>query len=232
VKRPLFFISGWGATEKVWDPLLKDLGNDFPPFRISWHECLKNGNLLEKSVKMSSHAVVLVGWSLGGLIALQTAVSMPQKVSGLCLISATSRMVEDDNYAGVPEKALKAMVLKFKRKPGVVIEDFSENCFHPQSDQALRNLFGDMAESFTHQSMTQGLGFLKETDLRSSLPEIEVPTLILHGENDRIIPTGQAHFLGNRVPNSSLAILEDAGHALPLTHPSWLAGQIKVFLNG
>lgn len=229
---PLFFISGWGTTEKVWDPLLKGLGNDFFADCFSWHECLETDNPLEESLKKSSDATVLVGWSLGALIALRTAVSMPKKVSGLCLISATSRMVEEDHYEGISEKALKAMILKFKRKPDAVVEDFSKNCFQPRNDPALRRFFREMAGSFAPQSMRGGLDFLKETDLRSRLPEIGLPTLILHGEKDCIIPVAHARFLDRRIRSSSLAIQKDAGHALPLTHSLWLAEHIKVFLNG
>ena len=77
-----------------------------------------------------------------------------------------------------------------------------------------------------------GLGYQKKTDLRSRLPEIRVPVLILHGGKDRIIPVGQARFMNNNICKSSITVLENAGHALPLTHPSWLAGQIETYLNG
>jgi pimeloyl-ACP methyl ester carboxylesterase len=54
---------------------------------------------------------------------------------------------------------------------------------------------------------------------RSRLPRIGVPTLVVHGAQDRIIPVGNAHQIAERIPGCRLRILEESGHLYPTEEP-------------
>ena len=69
-------------------------------------------------------------------------------------------------------------------------------------------------------------------DLRHALPHLTMPTLVIHGTRDAVVPFCCAEYLAARMPAATLHALPDAGHALPLTHASQLAEQIMAFLEG
>ena len=230
MSQPLIFISGWGTTDAVWKPVLDLWGRCQPVSMFSWAQCLQEENPLNLHLEAATEAAIVVGWSLGSLLALQAALSRPEKVAGLCLISPTSRMIEDEAYVGVPEKVLKAMLVQFKRKPLAVMENFAENCFYPRKKPVFCSLFMDMAQSFPHESMNRGLRFLKETDLRARLSHVEAPVLLLHGREDAIIPVEQGRHLEAHLNKATLAVAS-GGHGLPLTHPFWLARKISDFYD-
>lgn len=228
MRPPLIFISGWGTTGAVWEPVLEILGQCGPISIFSWDQWFQEDNSPKKHLESATQAALLVGWSLGGLLALQAAFSVPERVAGLCLISTTARMLEDRDYVGVPEKVLKAMQVQFKRNPRGVMENFAENCFYPEKKPDLSRSFIEMAQSFPHGIMNRGLRFLKETDLRHRLSHIEGPVLLLHGIKDAIIPVEQGRYLEALLNNATLAI-SCGGHGLPFTHASWLTRQIHDF---
>ena len=51
------------------------------------------------------------------------------------------------------------------------------------------------------------------------LPRIDVPTLVVHGRRDRMIPVDNAHLIAERVPRAQTLILEDSGHLYPTEEP-------------
>ena len=70
-----------------------------------------------------------------------------------------------------------------------------------------------------------------ELDIRSQLPKITQPTLIIHGEQDKIVPLERAKELAAAIPNAELLVLEGAGHVPTLTRPGQVADAIASFLR-
>ena len=62
-------------------------------------------------------------------------------------------------------------------------------------------------------------------------PAVQVPTLVVSGESDRGYPPAVARALAAAVPGAELALLPDAGHMLPVTHPDILADRIAAFVG-
>jgi len=67
-------------------------------------------------------------------------------------------------------------------------------------------------------ALHEGLRLLREEDRRAALSGIAVPTLVVHGERDRIVPVGAARFLAAQLPNAQLELVPGAGHAPFLSH--------------
>ncbi len=67
--------------------------------------------------------------------------------------------------------------------------------------------------------LRRDLQLLQESALELSAIPVAAQVLILHGSRDRVVPVERAEELGEMLPNSALAIVAEAGHALPLTHP-------------
>lgn len=70
----------------------------------------------------------------------------------------------------------------------------------------------------------------KTYNVRSQLPSILLPTLVLHGRFDWIIPISESEEMAQKIPNAQLHIFEHAGHAVPHDSPDELIERIRKFL--
>ena len=80
------------------------------------------------------------------------------------------------------------------------------------------------------EAMVNGLNLLLETDLRSSLADIEPPMLWLLGRRDALVPRGMAHELASLLPRSEIRLLDKAAHALFLSHLQDCGNLLREFL--
>ena len=72
---------------------------------------------------------------------------------------------------------------------------------------------------------------LVESDLRSLLPEISVPVLLIHGADDKICLPGASEFMSSQIPGASLEILDNTGHAPFLSRPERFNSLITGFIK-
>src|SRR5208283_4764709 len=80
----------------------------------------------------SAEPACIVGWSTGGIAAIEAAANYPEKVCGLVLLSATARFCSDSGYsAGIAPAVLRAMIRGLKRNPEAVIGDFLLQALYP-----------------------------------------------------------------------------------------------------
>ncbi len=98
----------------------------------------------------------------------------------------------------------------------------------------------DVRDAFWLQGMQGGLKneyecikAFSETDLTEDLKKFDVPTLIIHGDDDQIVPIGaSAHISSKLVENSILKIYEGGPHGLADTHKDQLNADLLDFLRG
>lgn len=75
------------------------------------------------------------------------------------------------------------------------------------------------------------LGLKDRPDSSSSLPEIKVPTLLLYGADDQIIPQADMESMATAIPGAQFVVIPQAGHLLNLEQPEEFNQSVKVFLN-
>lgn len=164
----------------------------------------------------SGRPVCVAGWSTGAVAAIEAAVNFPGKIAGLALLSATARFCSGEEYsAGVSPALLRAMIRRLRRDPEATVADFISEALHPLTVSA-----DDLAER-TRKGLRQGtdclaggLEYLARVDLRSALPQIAAPCLVIHGMLDRIVPWQAARLLTARLSSSEAEFLPSAGHCL------------------
>jgi pimeloyl-[acyl-carrier protein] methyl ester esterase len=167
----------------------------------------------------------LIGWSMGGMIALETAIQMPRLVKGLVAVSSTVKFVSDELYAsGVPMMELQSIMRHLKKDHRTTLRRFYTNAAKPHSPDV------SFIPEWT-DGMQNGLTYLEKTDLRKAVTQIAVPTLILHGQDDAIVPFGAGQFLNKAIPGSKLISYYGVGHDLPIRKAKVIAQEITTFMQ-
>lgn len=250
-------IEGWAGTPRVWDGIMPGLrAAGFSCRTLCWLDALErpeaavDETLAQAQAARSAPAggaVWLVGWSLGGMLAMEAAAALrsrcPQGVAGLVLLASTARMCAADNWPGTEPKAVKAMKLRLRRDTAGQLADFAAlSISAPPGTQPAVAVRADMTSSpsilaagyaqtaaqIPQERLLAGLDYLLNKDLRPLLPALQdLPVTILHGTADAIIPYATAHATAALLPGAQVIALENAPHALPLTHPSAIISAIR-----
>gem|GEM_PF-2321310 len=175
---------------------------------------------------------MVIGWSLGGLVALETACNWPERVSRLVLVSATPRFCSGEGYSfGIPVQNIRAMNLGLKREFHKTMTGFYRLAAEPFKEPlpAIRDQWNQVSGWI--DELAGGLHYLMNTDLREDLHRIHSPVLMLHGREDHVIPWQAAATASRALPDSRLCLYDAVGHDLPLREPERLAEDIRGFLS-
>ena len=213
MKPTLVIISGWAHGLDAIKPMGEALANRFDVQLLTGAQVLKEQRIPD--------ADYIVTGSMGGLLAMEL---LPGSCQKLVLISSTAKFCADADYTcGTHEKILRRMVLQLQRNPAVVLEEFYKNVHYPHP--ALQTSPGS-----SQDDLVAGLEYLMSSNMRDKAPNIKIPTLLLHGAEDRIIPYTAAEWLNDHLPDGQLKIFENDGHALPAHHFAEVMDEISNFL--
>jgi pimeloyl-[acyl-carrier protein] methyl ester esterase len=187
-----------------------------------------------RRIAAADRAPILIGWSMGAIVALEAALLCPRRVAALVLVSATGRFCRAPGYpSGMPARLLEAMIARLASQPAAVVRDFIGRVFLPDTvDDVTRDALAGEALTWGAADLAAGLRHLVETDLRDRLDEVACPVLIVHGDQDRIVPAAAAARLHEGLVGSRLEIVGGAGHALPVCAAERLGERVLAFLRG
>lgn len=168
---------------------------DAPTSMITYVEdCL---GLLDELRVQRAH---LYGQSFGGMVALESALTHPERVRSL-ILAAT--------HAG-PRHAVASEGRAPKDRPWLQLYAPAFAAAHPQHVE--EDLRVGRAQPQHPEGQRRQWEAIQDWDSFDRLPEIGVPTLVLHGAEDRMVDPGNARILAERIPGAELVLLEGAGH--------------------
>jgi pimeloyl-ACP methyl ester carboxylesterase len=107
------------------------------------------------------------------------------------------------------------------------IAQFVDTCLTDRDGEAVRHWGRQILMRSSQAAAIRLYEAYDGIDLRPQVSQITLPTLIVHGAKDRIVPVEAAGWLASQMPNSRLCIIEDAGHVPTLTHPREVADAIN-----
>ena len=163
-----------------------------------------------------------LGWSLGGLYALQAALDFPDRVQGLAMLCASPRFVRG---SGWPHAVSPEILQGFARDLATDYEATLERFLALEalgSDCAQTDLRKLRADTFDEhrpevRALVEGLDVLEHTDLRARLHGLACPSTWIAGRRDRLIPW-QAMQWGARQCDGTFSRIEGGGHAPFIGH--------------
>jgi pimeloyl-ACP methyl ester carboxylesterase len=221
-------VPGTMCDERIWRYLLPKLASQIRPSYVSLSNIVDRESarqMLAQQIVGNSH---IIGFSMGGYLALEYAVAHPEQVSSLVIVAASAagltpqekvrrqRMLvqlSNRSYAGVSRQQLEGYVAPKSQKDAKVIGTIIE------MDRALG---GSVLQA-------QMRATLDRPDLIHLLSAIHCPVLIVGGANDKLVRLGDLHDMNSRLRNSRFRILEGSGHMIPLEAPRELGNEINDF---
>ena len=174
----------------------------------------------------------LAGNSLGGTIAWRMATNHADRVSSLSLVDAG--IFDFSGVEDAPGKLPAPMEFSIKTAPMPAVKFMMKNIyanFDTLSEDRLKQIQEMMQMPGNGQAFLDHIAEFTMPDPTEQLKEIKAPTLILWGEIDALIPIEHANRAHELIANSKIAIIPNAGHALPEDAPEESLSQFKTFLK-
>jgi pimeloyl-ACP methyl ester carboxylesterase len=165
--------------------------------------------------------VHVYGFSLGGMVAQQLALRNQRRVRSLVL-GATQpggrRAVSADNE----------VLAFFRRRPNMDREaaawasvefNYGPRCRADHPERIAEDIEWRLGQQFNAQAYRAQIFAAALHNCYRRLDRIRVPTLVVHGAHDRIIPVENAHLMAERLPDCRLTVLEESGHLYSTDEP-------------
>jgi pimeloyl-[acyl-carrier protein] methyl ester esterase len=248
----LALLHGWGLNLRVWDGLTAALCERFRIIAVDLpghgrSEWLPERSSLEAQAEQVHRAVSavsgtysLLGWSLGGQIALQLAAAGPEgaaaAIDRLVLIAATARLSAAPDWThGVPPERLAEQAAGLRSDYRRTVGDFLELQVRGSAggEAALGQL---RAALFAHgearpEALARGLELLRDTDLRPLLGAVAQPTLVIAGQYDRVTLPAASRALAAALADARYEEIRRAAHAPFLSHLPQVSALLTRFLD-
>ncbi len=244
---PLVLLHGWAMHAGVWGSLPARLA---PRRRVHAVDLPGHGHsaavapftldavaaALDATFEAERQPLDVLGWSLGGMIALRWARERPARIGRLVLLCATPRFVAAADWPqGIPEETL----VRFADELRVAWKETVQRFLALQVKggergravlAALRqHVFARTAPS--PDVLAEGLALLRTADLRAEMAAIRQPALVIAGTHDALVPPAAGRWLAATLPHASFRAIDGAAHAPFLSHPEAFDDAVGSFLE-
>ncbi|MDT0341364.1 alpha/beta fold hydrolase [Streptomyces litchfieldiae] len=237
--RPVVFIHGWPLNADAWDDQMKFVAEN--GFRGIAHDRRGHGrseqpwngykfntfadDLDQLITALDLRDAVLVGHSMGGgELARYIGRHGTERVGKAVLLSAITPLMlkSDENPEGVPAEVFEDIKAGILTERSQFWKDTSEAFFGTnrpgtKATQGNRDAFWLMAMQESIQAGVKCVDAFARTDFHEDLRKFDIPTLVIHGDDDQIVPidaTGRKS--AQIIPNATLKVYERASHGLAM----------------
>ena len=225
-----FYIHGWAVNQKIWPQALCTKESYF--YSCSQYPDEGHLDAIFNSVwKKKKEKITVVGWSLGGMLAMQLAELYPDRIRRLILIASTPRFTACKEYTGgISPSIVKNLLRKVFRNKNKAQKDFYELMFSEEEEDAKKKFIKTLDPTFFNieeNVLEKGLEYLLMKDLRINLSRIVVPTEIIHGSKDSICLPEAAMYMKEHIPFARLLWIKNAGHIPFITRENYMVKLIN-----
>jgi pimeloyl-[acyl-carrier protein] methyl ester esterase len=242
MSRDVVLLHGWCFSAGVWDELAPRLA---PRFRVHVPDLPGYGaaptctpytlqSMADAVARAAPRRCHVVGWSLGGEVALAWAQRAPRQIRRLALIATTPCFTRKPGW---PCATAPTVLREFRRslaadRPGLLARFTATQAKGDSRAHRFIGALKELSERDTPGSVLEaGLAVLADADLRGELHEVRQPTLVLHGARDRIVPAAAGRRLAAALPDGRFSLQRSCAHAPFLSQPARIAGMLRAFFD-
>lgn len=252
---PVLLIHGFGVKKEVWMAQVDDLAHDFKVIRFDNRGAGKSdrpsGNHIEifadDTKNMMDYLNIekahVMGWSLGGMIAQNFVLKYPERVNKLVLICTVTGYPTEEGPEIYKKMRLHELELGAEKAFWETARvNFYATYRREMEKDPKKKYFGIWsAEDYiqllakdpaTPQDIINQAEALKTHNTMDRLHQIKNPTLLIAASHDRITARVNMEEMHEKMPNSTLLVIEKAGHFAPMTRTPEVNKAILDFLKG
>lgn len=226
---PLLLLAGTACDARLFAPMSACLGLA----NVQVVEMKGAGSAPEMArlvLEEAPERFSLLGFSLGGIVALEIAAQAPERIARLALVNTTARPDPEANA-----RTRRDAVAKARRAgmDGYVLDGWSDLVSPANAGNAtLKALMVDMARANGAEALAEQAEIaINRADSRPRLAAIGMPTLVLAGEDERVCPIEVHREIEAGIPGAQFFTIPQAGHFAPLENPAALARHIRDWLG-
>ena len=229
----IVLLPGLACDESLWRdqvPALRAAGHRVAVTRVHQrHDSLPE--MARALLREHDGPLVLVGSSMGGMLALHAHREAPQRVAAMALLSTTA---QPDTPALIQLR--RDAIVEFEQgRAEMVLRINAAFAFHPDhaadatrvDDYVARILAGGV-----DQLIVQNRAVMARDDMRPWLADVRCPVLVACGDSDLLTPRALSDEIAQAVPHARLAVIERAGHLLTWEQPEALNRLLLQWLEG
>jgi len=249
--KPILFVHGWCMSSAIWGLQQAVLSAQYRVITLDLRGHGQSGlpedgltgfggyaaDLIRVVEQLDLQDMVAVGWSLGAQALLKAWPRLQDRLAGLVLVGATPRFSAAPHFPyGLPPKEAEGMRLKVRRSLERALEGFHRNLFveHELADpivaQQVTELLAQIAMPQPAAALA-GLEALMEEELMEEAALVTCPTLLLHGELDRVCLPEASGWLAQAIRNSQRKLYGGCGHALFLSRAQQFNNDLAAFVG-
>ncbi len=247
----LVLLHGWSLNLGVWESLARELATRFRIIAIDlpghgrsdWDPRASTPAAqawrVHETLACLTERYALLGWSLGGQLAIDLAAALPAGVERLALVATSPRFLAAPGWrCGTPRPLLARLIHRLHVEGERAVSDFLALQVRGSAPGTAARALATLREAVrTHgaarlDALVSGLARLRDSDLRRALPLVRVPALVVAGQRDRVIRPAAVRALAAGLPDARYVEIAGAAHVPFLSHPVQFVKHLTGFLRG
>jgi len=230
--KTLFFIHGSAGDHTVWENQYADMDGEFNIIAVDLPGHGQSGGSGEREVALYAQWVkkamevlcpqkpVLIGHSLGAAVALESAIRYGDMLSGIVAVGGGAKM------------PVNPLVLEgLLGDPSMIINSIPEFAVSKKNRERLRDLLIDNL-SRADKNVAHGDFFACDRfNVSEELEQIRIPTLLICGEDDRMMPPKFSTYLKEQIRGAELVLIKEAGHFVMMEDVKAFNAALREFVS-
>lgn len=238
-KPTIVLIHGWGFDSRVWQTLQTKLNNtnilaiDLPGYgnqrdnKTNWNIESISNDLISRTPEQA----IWVGWSLGGLLTLFSALHKPTHINAIMTIATTPCFVEKPNWdCAMSDDNFSTFKQSCENDTETCLKEFRQLVAHSADRQSAKDIRSQVCHANT-TTLLSGLEILEKTDLRNELKKIQCPVRHVFAKNDALIPAKAAEQTQLFAAANDTHLISNASHGLLISHADVIAQQLQAIID-
>jgi pimeloyl-ACP methyl ester carboxylesterase len=231
-RTPLVLLPGLNLTARLWQDQIEALSDIAEPFVPDLTRHDRISDLARSVLEEAPRRFALAGLSMGGYVAFEILRQAPERVERLALLNTQARA--DTPEATDKRRRLIELARSGEFERALTVLSWTDLVARTRSaDDSLEAVIYGMAEEVGPEGFVrQELAIIHRIDSRPTLGTITCPTLVVAGDDDRIIPPALSEEMASGIAGAQLEHIADCGHLSAIERPEAVSAAMRRWLVG